>query len=78
MKCVKHRQKRPRFSSKWTIPLLSPNVNVQHPRNQEDIVGGVVKVLHNLIGWDWGQYGEAAFFVQGAYRDAENDLKTFK
>jgi len=37
-----------------------------------------VKALHNLIGWNWGQYGEAVFFVQGAYRNAENGLKTFK
>jgi len=34
--------------------------------------------LNNLVGWGWGQYGEAAFFVQGAYRNADNDLKTFK
>lgn len=47
-------------------------------RNQEDIIGAVVKALSNLIGWDWGQYGEAAFFVQAAFRDADNDLKMFK
>jgi len=59
--------------------LSSPEVNVRpYHRNQGDIVGGVVKVLHNLIGWDWGQYGEAVFFVQGAYRNADSDLKTFK
>ena len=35
-------------------------------------------VLDNLVGWDWGQHGEVVFFVQGAYRNAANDLKTFK
>jgi hypothetical protein len=25
-----------------------------------------------------GQYGEAAFFVQGAYWDADSNLKTFR
>ena len=54
-------------------------MNLQpYHRNQEEIIGGVVKALYKLIGWDWGQYGEAVFFVQGAYRNAENDLKTFK
>jgi len=47
-------------------------------RNQEDIVSGVVKALSSLIGWDWGQCGDAAFFVQAAFRDADNDLKMFK
>jgi hypothetical protein len=37
-----------------------------------------VKALRELIGWDWGQYGEAVFFVQGAYRSAGNNLNTFK
>ena len=57
--------------------LLSAKVNPHH-RNQQDIVSGVVKALSNLIGWNWGQYGEAAFFVQGAFRNADNELKTFK
>jgi len=41
-------------------------------------MGGVVKALNNLTGWNWGQFGEASFFVQGAYRNANSDLKTFK
>ncbi len=57
--------------------LLSAKVNPHH-RNQQDIVSGVVKALSNLIGWNRGQYGEAAFFVQGAFRNADNELKTFK
>jgi hypothetical protein len=57
--------------------LILAKVNL-YLRNQEDIVGGVAKALSNLIGWNWGQYGEAAFFVQGAFRNADNDLKTFK
>ena len=59
--------------------LFSPEVDVQpYHRNQGDIVGGVVMALHDIIGWDWGQYGDAVFFVQGAYRNADDDLKTFK
>ena len=49
-----------------------------HHRNQEDIVGRVARVLNDLIGWDLGQYGEAVFFVQGAFRNAESDLKSFE
>jgi len=53
--------------------------NVQpYRRNQENIVSGVVKALYDLIGWDWSQYGEAVFFVQGAYRNVDDKLKTFK
>ena len=60
-------------------PLSSARVNLpEHYRNQENMVSGVVTALNSLIGWGWGQYGEAAFFVQAAFRNADNDLKTFK
>jgi hypothetical protein len=50
-----------------------------HRNQQQDIVvSGVVKALRSLIRGNWGQHGEAAFFVQGAFRDANNDLKTFR
>jgi len=59
--------------------FLSPKAITQpYRRNQRDIVGGVVMALNNLVGWGWGQYGEAIFFIQRAYRNAGNDLKTFK
>jgi len=59
--------------------LVPPNIDVQPcHRNQEDIIGGVVKALQSLVGWGWGQYGEVVFFVQGAYRNADSGLKTFK
>ena len=59
--------------------LFSAKVDpASHHRNQENMVSGVVKALDSLIGWGWGQYGDAAFFVQAAFRDADNNLKTFK
>lgn len=59
--------------------LSSAKVNLpEHHRNQENLVSGVVTALNSLIGWGWGQYGEAAFFVQAAFRNADNNLKTFK
>jgi hypothetical protein len=34
--------------------------------------------LWNLIGYDWKQHGDVVFFVQGAYRNNENAVKTFQ
>jgi len=42
------------------------------------LISGVATALSSLIGSGWGQYGEAAFFVQAAFHNADNDLKTFK
>lgn len=77
-KHVRYCQQHLRFSSKWRFPVCYLQKLTCNYRNQEDIVGGVVKALRELIGWDWGQYGEAVFFVQGAYRSAGNNLNTFK
>jgi len=35
-------------------------------------------MLQQLCGQNWGQYGDIAFFLQGAYCDANGSLKTFK
>jgi hypothetical protein len=47
-------------------------------RNQRDLVSKVSDVLLQLSGWDWGQCGPLAFFVQIAYRDEVDNLQTAK
>jgi hypothetical protein len=47
-------------------------------RNQRSIIDGVSSALHRLCGHSWGQYGDVVFFLQGAYRDEQGHLKTFK
>jgi hypothetical protein len=53
-------------------------VLTRHPRNQDNIFDIVSQQLASLNGNDWGQCGDVAFFVQGAYRDAEGSVKTFQ
>jgi hypothetical protein len=47
-------------------------------RNQHNLVSKVADVLLQLSGWDWGQCGPLAFFVQIVYRDEVDDLQTAK
>jgi hypothetical protein len=34
--------------------------------------------LQSLYGSDWGQCGEVAFFLQGAYRNAAGSVQIFQ
>jgi hypothetical protein len=47
-------------------------------RQQLKISDNAAAALMSLRGNDWGQHGEVVFFLQGAYRDKENAVKTFK
>jgi hypothetical protein len=47
-------------------------------RNQPDLVSKVSDVLLQLSGWDWGQCGPLAFFVQITYQDEVDNLQTAK
>ena len=76
MKHVRHCRKDLRILSVWIHVCFRQKLT--YHRNQENIVSGVVKALNSLIEWDWGRYGEATFFVQGAFQNADNNLKTFK
>ena len=33
--------------------------------------------LHSLVGYDWGQYGDVAFYTIGAYRNKAQKIITF-
>lgn len=47
-------------------------------RNQNTITEDVLKVLRELVGWNWGQYGDVVFFVQGAFQNEQGKLKLFE
>lgn len=42
------------------------------------MIDTTVRTLHGLIGHDWDQFGDAVFFVLGAYRDANDKTVMFK
>ena len=47
-------------------------------RNQNKVGDAATAALWRLIGYGWGQHGDVVFFVQGAYRNNENVVKTFQ
>jgi hypothetical protein len=54
------------------------SIDLLGSRNQDHVIEDVLKVLQKLIGWDWGQYGDVVFFVQGAFQNEEGELKLFE
>lgn len=54
--------------------LTSPSVS----RNQQNAVALVNKALTGLVGFNWGQLGDAAFFLVGAMRTENQQIQTFK
>jgi hypothetical protein len=47
-------------------------------RNQSQVCDVATAALWGLIGNGWGQHGDVVFFLQGAYRNNENAVKTFQ
>src|SRR5271156_3185893 len=47
-------------------------------RNQQKLISNSTVALRSLCGWDWGQHGDVALFLLGAYRDQNEKMKTFK
>ena len=45
---------------------------------KKEVADNATAALWGLRGTDWGQYGEVAFFLQGAFRTKENVVKTFQ
>lgn len=62
------------------VSLLYCSFAVSHwfPRNQQDILATASATLRSLCGWDWGQHGDVALFLVGAFRDEKQKLKLFK
>jgi hypothetical protein len=59
-----------------SIPILLTLCFSQ--RNQKHIVENSIRALRPLIGFDWGQHGDVVFFIQGAFRDDNKRVSTFK
>ena len=47
-------------------------------RNQKKIIPILKKALTGMVGYNWGQVGDAAYFLTRAYRDENQELNTFK
>ncbi|GLB34089.1 hypothetical protein LshimejAT787_0109730 [Lyophyllum shimeji] len=44
---------------------------------QQGLISAASESLRKLCGWGWNGHGDVVFFVQAAYRDNEDHLKTF-
>jgi hypothetical protein len=60
------------------VPILLRGTHHCEIRNQKNIGNDIAGTLQGLSGWDWGQYGDVAFFVLCGYRQENGRTSTLR